>query len=101
MEIFYEMTSGYCYSLQESVEYLDELERLKKREGVSHQDDHFDIVPLEAMTAYKPVIACKSGGLVASVKDGGTGFLCYSTSEEFSLAMAKLIQDPQVACRMG
>jgi len=56
---------------------------------------------LEAVAAHKPVIACNSGGPVETVKDGETGFLCNPTPEEFSLAMAKLIQDPQMASRMG
>ena len=65
------------------------------------QDEHFGIVPLEAMAAHKPVIACNSGGPVETVKNGVTGFLCEGNSREFSLAMAKLIQDPQIAQRMG
>ena len=53
------------------------------------------------MAAYKPVIACNSGGPVETVKDGVTGFLCDSTPESFSLAMAKFLQDPEMAKRMG
>ncbi|CAN6694223.1 unnamed protein product [Malus baccata var. baccata] len=40
------------------------------------QDEHFGIVPLEAMAAHKPVILCNSGGPVETVKNGETGFLC-------------------------
>lgn len=65
------------------------------------QDEHFGIVPLEAMAAQKPVIACNSGGPVETVKNGATGFLCEPTPQEFSLAMAKFIRDPQMAERMG
>lgn len=65
------------------------------------QDEHFGIVPLEAMAAHKPVIACNSGGPVETVKNGVTGFLCESNPREFSLAMSKLIRDPQMAQRMG
>ena len=46
------------------------------------------------MAAHKPVIACNSGGPVETIKDGETGFLCDPTPQKFSLAMAKLIQDP-------
>lgn len=65
------------------------------------QDEHFGIVPLEAMAAYKPVIACNSGGPVESIKNGVTGFLCDPTPQEFAQAMIKLIQDPLEAERMG
>ena len=65
------------------------------------QDEHFGIVPLEAMAAYKPVIACDSGGPVETIKNEVTGFLCNPTPHEFSLAMAKLIQEPQMAKKMG
>ena len=65
------------------------------------QDEHFGIVPLEAMAAYKPVIACNSGGPVESIKNGVTGFLCDPTPQEFSSAMAKLLNDPQGAEKMG
>lgn len=65
------------------------------------QDEHFGIVPLEAMAAHKPVIACNSGGPVETIKDGETGYLCDPTPQQFSSAMAKLVQDPQMAKIMG
>ncbi|KAI8001515.1 Alpha-1,3/1,6-mannosyltransferase ALG2 [Camellia lanceoleosa] len=65
------------------------------------KDEHFGIVPLEAMAAHKPVIACNSGGPVETIKNGVTGFLCDPRPQDFSLAMAKFIQDPQTAERMG
>ncbi|KAJ9153492.1 hypothetical protein P3X46_026923 [Hevea brasiliensis] len=122
------IAGGYDKRLRENVEYLEELKSLAEREGVSHRvkfvtscstaernallsqclcviytpkDEHFGIVPLEAMAAHKPVIACNSGGPVETVKDEVTGFLCDSTPKAFSLPMAKLIQDPQIAKRMG
>lgn len=65
------------------------------------QDEHFGIVPLEAMAAQKPVIGCNSGGPIETIKHGVTGYLCDPTPREFSTAMAKFIQDPQMAERMG
>lgn len=53
------------------------------------------------MAAYKPVIACNSGGPTETIKHQVTGFLCEPTPEEFSLAMSKLIQDPKLAESMG
>ncbi|XP_028785934.1 alpha-1,3/1,6-mannosyltransferase ALG2-like [Neltuma alba] len=122
------VVGGFDKRLKENVEYLEELKDLAEREGVSSRtrfitscstaernallseclcvlytpkDEHFGIVPLEAMAAYKPVIACNSGGPVESIKHGLTGFLCDPTPPEFSQAMFKLIQDPQEAERMG
>ncbi|XP_075079994.1 uncharacterized protein LOC107780711 [Nicotiana tabacum] len=110
------------------MEYLDELKRLVERKGVTDlirfimscstaernellaqclcvlytpKDEHFGIVPLEAMTAYKPVIACNSGGPVEIVKNSVTGFLCDPNPQKFSLAMTKLILDPHMAENMG
>lgn len=122
------IAGGFDKRLRENVEYLEELKSLAEREGVSHRvnfitscstaernsllsqclcvlytpkDEHFGIVPLESMAAHKPVIACNSGGPVETIKDGETGFLCDPTPQHFSLAMAKLIQDPAMAKRMG
>lgn len=53
------------------------------------------------MAAYKPVIACNSGGPVETVKNGVTGYLCEPTPEDFSSAMAKFIENPELANRMG
>ncbi|KAI5605369.1 hypothetical protein BDE02_01G346900 [Populus trichocarpa] len=110
------IAGGYDNRLRENVEYLMEPRRLAERERVSHRVNFITscstaernkllsqclMNTLEAVAAHKPVIACNSGGPVETVKDGETGFLCNPTPEEFSLAMAKLIQDPQMASRMG
>ncbi|XP_068652153.1 uncharacterized protein [Aristolochia californica] len=122
------VAGGFDERLKENVEYLEELKRLTEREGVSDRvtfvpscstaernrllseclcviytpkDEHFGIVPLEAMAAQKPVIACNSGGPVETVKSEVTGFLCNPTPEEFSGAMAKLISSPDMAETMG
>ena len=39
-------------------------------------NEHFGIVPLEAMAAGRPVIAVDSGGPRESVLHGRTGWLC-------------------------
>ncbi|KAL1308326.1 hypothetical protein AAHE18_17G098100 [Arachis hypogaea] len=122
------IAGGFDIRLKENVEYLEELKALAEREGVSNRirfitscstternallseclcviytpkDEHFGIVPVEAMAAYKPVIACNSGGPLESVKNDETGFLCDPIPEEFSSAMAKFIKDPKEAERMG
>ncbi|XP_021769755.1 alpha-1,3/1,6-mannosyltransferase ALG2-like [Chenopodium quinoa] len=122
------IAGGYDTRLRENVEYLEELKFLAQKEGVTDrvtfvtscstserntllseclcvlytpQDEHFGIVPLEAMAAYKPVIACNSGGPTETIKHEVTGFLCDPNPQEFSLAMGKLIQDPNLAGKMG
>ena len=53
-------------------------------------NEHFGIVPLEAMASGRPVIACDSGGPRESIVHGTTGFLCQATSHSFAEAMAEL-----------
>ncbi|KAM9724566.1 alpha-1,3/1,6-mannosyltransferase ALG2 [Menidia menidia] len=63
--------------------------------------EHFGIVPVEAMYCCCPVIAVNSGGPLESVSDGETGFLCPPTAEAFSLAMERLVREPQLHRDMG
>ncbi|KAK9116028.1 hypothetical protein Sjap_014975 [Stephania japonica] len=122
------IAGGFDKRLRENVEYLEELKSLAEKEGVSDRinyvtscstaernkllsqclcvlytpkDEHFGIVPLEAMAAHKPVLACNSGGPVETIKDDITGFLCEPNAQEFSSAMAKLVKNPKMAERMG
>ncbi|KAI9032286.1 alpha-1,3/1,6-mannosyltransferase ALG2 [Hyaloraphidium curvatum] len=53
-------------------------------------NEHFGIVPVEAMYARLPVVAVNSGGPVESVADGETGFLCDPTPEAFAGALEQL-----------
>ncbi|GKY96266.1 hypothetical protein MPSEU_000586200 [Mayamaea pseudoterrestris] len=119
---------GYDTKCVENVEHRAELEQLAKslqlhhvttfRQSVSDveranlletalaviytpSDEHFGIVPLEAMYAQTPVVAVNNGGPKESVLDGTTGFLCDNTPESFGRAIIKLLQDPDLAVRMG
>lgn len=127
-EVTLTVAGGFDKRLKENVEYLQELQSLAEREGVSDRvkfvtscstaernallsecicvlytpkDEHFGIVPLEAMAAQKPVIACNSGGPVETIRHDVTGFLCDPTPLEFSRVMSKLVSNPQIAERMG
>ncbi len=53
-------------------------------------DEHFGIVPLEAMAHGRAVIACNSGGPRESMAHGRTGFLCEPTPASFASAMLRL-----------
>ena len=39
------------------------------------ENEHFGMVPVEAMFMKRPVIACNSGGPLESIEDQETGFL--------------------------
>ncbi|CAG8690011.1 6722_t:CDS:2, partial [Dentiscutata heterogama] len=54
-------------------------------------NEHFGIVPIEAMYARLPVIACKSGGPRETIQNDITGVLCSPTPLEFSEAIAEFI----------
>lgn len=55
------------------------------------ENEHFGIVPLEAMRAGTPVIAVNSGGPIETVVSGETGFLCQQTPQAFCSAMTSLL----------
>ncbi|KAL3821258.1 hypothetical protein ACJIZ3_007163 [Penstemon smallii] len=121
-EVSLTIAGGFDKRLRENVEYLEELKNLAEKEGVSNRvqfitscptserntllsqclcDEHFGIVPLEAMAAHKPVIACNSGGPVETIKNGVTGYLCDPSPQDFAIAMANFIRDPQMSETMG
>ncbi|KAL3931043.1 MAG: hypothetical protein SGARI_004306 [Bacillariaceae sp.] len=64
-------------------------------------NEHFGIVPLEAMYAGTPVLAVDSGGPKETVLDRVTGFLRAPTPEAFGKALHDLIRNPQRATEMG
>ena len=55
------------------------------------QNEHFGIVPLEAMASGRPVIACDSGGPTETVLPGLTGLLCSPSPSHFADAMGTLL----------
>jgi glycosyltransferase involved in cell wall biosynthesis len=64
-------------------------------------DEHFGIVPLEAMRASRAVIACRSGGPRETVVDGETGLLCDADADAFAAAIERLVCDAELADAMG
>ena len=65
------------------------------------ENEHFGIVPVEAMYKKIPVIAVDSGGPRESIKTNVTGLLCAPTPEDFTNAMVKLIQEEDTRKEMG
>lgn len=121
------IAGGYDARLPENVKHLEELEKdamlLGLRERIvflpsftdaqrssllaactavlyTPQGEHFGIVPLEAMAAGKPTIACNSGGPLESIAEGDTGYLRPPKAEEWAKAMETLM-DEEVAGRFG
>jgi alpha-1,3/alpha-1,6-mannosyltransferase len=122
------IAGGYDERLDENRETLAALEALALRLGVADRvafrrsctdeeriallarsiavlytpkEEHFGLVPIEAMAAGRPVIAVKSGGPLETIVDGETGILCEPTPEAFAAAISALILDPAKRERMG
>ena len=55
-------------------------------------NEHFGIVPLEAMAAGVPVIAMNSGGPKETVVDSRTGFLCEEDPEAVARSVQTLVE---------
>jgi alpha-1,3/alpha-1,6-mannosyltransferase len=128
-EPFCAHVGGYDATVPENVEVLAELQTLAAKLRVSHlvafqpsvsddernkllQDalcvvytpanEHFGIVPIEAMYAGTPVLASASGGPLETVVDGVTGFLRDANDPAaFSAAMAQLVAEPALRRALG
>ena len=116
------IAGGYDSKIRENVEHLKELEALAKEKGLvqdkdiqflcsvtdseranllkssfcllyTPENEHFGIVPTEAMYMKKPVIACNSGGPRESVLNGKTGFLLIQNASEWGKKMLELTQN--------
>lgn len=64
-------------------------------------NEHFGIVPLEAMYMSRPVIAVNSGGPLETIINEETGFLCDPEPDKFSEAMKKFIENQDLCLKMG
>lgn len=122
------LAGGYDYRNLENVEHYDELTVICENLGLKDKvtllrspddatklkllnrccllfytptNEHFGIVPLEAMYLSRPVIAVNSGGPKETVVHEQTGFLCESSPEDFANAATLIIKDPKLAEKMG
>ena len=65
-------------------------------------EEPFGLVPLEAMSAGRPVVGSRSGGIPESIRDGVTGYLVERGNvEELTDAVASLLRNPHRAAEMG
>lgn len=122
------IAGGYDSRVVENIEYYEELNKLAEDLDLKNsilflrsppdfiksllydycdcvlytpENEHFGIVPIEAMYKFKPVIACNSGGPLETISNNQTGFLCDPNAKSFSEAMLKLINQPNLAKDMG
>ncbi|KAM7071776.1 alpha-1,3/1,6-mannosyltransferase ALG2 [Acridotheres tristis] len=127
-EVHLVMAGGYDKRVLENVEHYEELRRLAAKLGVNDHvtflrsfsdeqkislfsnslcvlytpsNEHFGIVPLEAMYMRCPVIAVNSGGPLESISHNVTGFLCDPLPTQFADAMEKIVRDPLLKDTMG
>eukprot|EP00922_Rhytidocystis_sp_ex-Travisia-forbesii_P019645 GHVS01029043.1.p1 GENE.GHVS01029043.1~~GHVS01029043.1.p1 ORF type:complete len:452 (-),score=49.33 GHVS01029043.1:299-1654(-) len=123
------ITGGWDQRLRENREYFSELEQIAKADGrfdmsqvlflrsipsqlrwylmyvstavvYTPHEEHFGMVPCEAMSVGAGVVAVNSGGPLETVLDGQTGYLCDATEESFARGMkaalrVKLLDPPQ------
>ncbi|MES1918125.1 Alpha-1,3-mannosyltransferase-like protein [Bonamia ostreae] len=64
-------------------------------------NEHFGIAPIEAMQNRVPVIATNTGGLLETVVDRKTGFLCNQNAEDFAQAVLKIVKSDSLCEKMG
>lgn len=95
--------------LTEKVTFMKSPSDMEKLSLLSHchcliytpPNEHFGIVPLEAMYAGKPVIAANCGGPTETVVNGVTGFLCNLKPKDFADAMMKCIKNEDMRTQLG
>ncbi len=64
-------------------------------------NEHFGLVPVEAMAAGRPVVVDDSGGPRTTVEHGVTGFHARAGEGGFAGALARVLADPALAAQMG
>ncbi|XP_044738940.1 alpha-1,3/1,6-mannosyltransferase ALG2 [Chrysoperla carnea] len=126
--IYLIIAGGYDSRVSENVEYFQELVKAAENMNILNKvrflksptdmqkvsllkqcncllytpsNEHFGIVPLEAMYAGKPVIACNSGGPTETVIDQITGFLSDANSGKFANNMSRIVLNTEIADRIG
>ncbi|XP_015266876.1 PREDICTED: alpha-1,3/1,6-mannosyltransferase ALG2 [Gekko japonicus] len=127
-EVHLVLAGGYDKAVKENMEYYEELKLAAKKLNIGEQvtflrsfsdeqkvtllsnctcvlytpsNEHFGIVPLEAMYMRCPVIAVNSGGPLESVVNTVTGFLCDPLPNQFAEAMERFVRDPALKRTMG
>lgn len=123
------LAGGYDHRVTENVQHFDELLALTESLNITDKchflkspndklklwlisrceallytptNEHFGIVPLEAMYLRKPVVAVNSGGPTETVIHGSTGVLCADGSiQEFAAALNRFVADRSLSAVWG
>ncbi|GAB6029297.1 Alpha-1,3-mannosyltransferase-like protein [Chamberlinius hualienensis] len=122
------VAGGYDQRVIENIEHFTELEELAKNLGVSDHvrflrscsenekqsllhscccllytpdNEHFGIVPVEAMQIGRPVIAVNSGGPKETVINDKTGYLRPPNKDDFSAALKLILENVEESAAMG
>ncbi|KAJ3432277.1 alpha-13/16-mannosyltransferase alg2 [Anaeramoeba flamelloides] len=122
------IAGGYDKRVVENVEHYEELKQLAEKLNIQDQtifvrsfteqqasyllwrasclvytpiNEHFGIVPVEAMWAGCPVVATNTGGPLESVKNGITGFLSEPNENEFGSSIKKILTNKELQKKMG
>jgi glycosyltransferase involved in cell wall biosynthesis len=61
----------------------------------------FGLVPLEGMACATPVVAVADGGFLETIRDGETGLLAPRDPTALGTALARVLNDPELAGRLG
>jgi alpha-1,3/alpha-1,6-mannosyltransferase len=64
-------------------------------------NEHFGIVPIEAMYMRRPVIAVNTGGPLETVLHEETGYMCEPNEQAFSDAMRNVIKESDIVQTFG
>ena len=98
------------YGLEDRVRLLGHITEAEKLAFYAHAlgvffapfDEDYGYITLEAMLSSKPVITCTdSGGPLAFVADGETGFVLPPEPQAIADAIDRLHAQPEVAAQMG
>jgi alpha-1,3/alpha-1,6-mannosyltransferase len=103
-QLTHDLELGPHVTFIESPSDSDKLKLLQICDAVIYtpENEHFGIVPLEAMAMSKPVIASASGGPLETIEDNYTGFLCARDSDDaFSNSMMELYINQHESNVMG
>ena len=122
------IAGGYDHRVNENIEHYNELISLAEENNIRNQitflkspsdevkvgllkiatclmytpdNEHFGIVPLEAMYSKTPVIAVNSGGPKETIVNNETGYLCNQTAEDFAIAMESFVMGTSSKSFMG